>query len=74
MAGYMGQWCWDWYVSYTAKPQTSPQGPASGSARMRRSGSWGDPAYYSRVAIRVYYTPNGRSTSYGFRCVRSSVP
>lgn len=74
MAGNLGQWCWDWYGSYTANAQTSPQGPATGTARLRRSGSWGDPAYYSRTAIRGYYPPNGRSTSYGFRCVRSSVP
>lgn len=74
MAGNMGQWCWDWYGSYTAKDQTAPRGPASGPGRLRRSGSWGDSAYYSRVAIRGYYPPSGRSTSYGFRCVRSTVP
>jgi hypothetical protein len=50
-----------------------PTGPASGSFRVVRGGSWGAVATYCRVACRGYYSPGDSYSNFGFRCARSSV-
>lgn len=76
MAGNLWEWCWDRYGStyYGSSPSEDPRGPASGSFRVLRGGSWSsDGANYCRVAFRLYSSPGGVSNGLlGFRLVRAA--
>lgn len=67
MSGNVWEWCSDWYGSYKT-------GPSSGSARVRRGGSW---SYYNqccRSAFRSYGTPDKSDNSNsGLRLVLSQL-
>lgn len=68
MSGNVDEWCSDWYGSYGSSAQTDPTGPASGSDRVHRGGSWSSIfAGYCRVSDRNYGNPDGRSCCLGLR-------
>ena len=72
--GNVAEWVQDWYGRdyYAESPAADPQGPASGSYRVYRGGSWLDPAKYCRATARNFEFPVSRLYNVGFRVVRTS--
>jgi formylglycine-generating enzyme required for sulfatase activity len=69
MHGNVYEWTADWYQSAypTGNPVVDPTGPASGSARVRRGGSWSNVGTHLRSARRDYSPPSTRDFILGFR-------
>jgi formylglycine-generating enzyme required for sulfatase activity len=74
MQGNVWEWCADWKADYSTGAATGPTGPASGSLRVIRGGSWGYNADGCRVAGRGIINPSNTYYNIGFRVARSSVP
>jgi formylglycine-generating enzyme required for sulfatase activity len=72
MVGNLFEMVWDWYspTYYTVAPSNDPTGPATGSLRAGRGGSWTAVTSYSRIATRGGSTPTYEGNGNGFRCVR----
>ena len=69
------EWCADWYDAsyYHYSPTRNPQGPANGSRRASRGGSWRHHIKVSRTAARSSIPPEYKYTDYGFRLARSPI-
>ena len=67
MSGNVHEWCQDWFGTYSSSAQTNPTGPASGSSRVCRGGSWYDYARLCRVSDRDFNAPTGCYINIGLR-------
>jgi formylglycine-generating enzyme required for sulfatase activity len=74
MHGNVREWTADWYAGYSSGAQTDPEGPATGSNRVARGGSWHNPGTSLRSAYRTNYGPSTRYTYIGFRVGFQQVP
>jgi len=71
LSGNVWEWAWDWYAaSYPVGTRTDTRGPASGTNRVARGGSWVNAASGCTVAYRGNYYPSNRYYGIGLRVVR----
>lgn len=67
------EWCADWYDAgyYRESPERNPQGPAGGSRRSSRGGSWRHHVKVTRTAARSSIPPEFQYADYGFRVAQA---
>jgi len=73
MHGNVWEWCSDWHGEYSKGALTDPIGPATGTYRVCKGGSFGFTAWSCRSSNRYGNTPDSHSTDLGFRVVRHFV-
>ena len=66
------EWCADWFGAdyYSVSPERNPQGPATGTRRASRGGSWRHYTKVSRCSARSSIPPEFQYADYGFRIAR----
>ena len=69
MLGNAWEWTADWHdeTYYAASPAADPPGPAEGTVRVRRGGSWHTWALYARCSYRNWNSAQTRYTLVGMR-------
>jgi formylglycine-generating enzyme len=76
MSGNLNEWVNDWYDPnyYQYAPNVNPTGPASGTFRVERGGSWMSGWSNLRSFHRNYETQDHTHDLEGFRCVVPETP
>jgi formylglycine-generating enzyme required for sulfatase activity len=74
MHGNVWEWTSDFHADdyYARSPVNDPQGPADGTVRVRRGGSWHTWSFYNRCAYRNWNAEDTRYTLVGIRLVREA--
>ena len=69
--GNVRELCFDYYGAYDLENTNNPSGPANGTLRVNRGGSWNDYAKHMRSAYRGSFEPDQAMNNTGFRIVRN---
>jgi formylglycine-generating enzyme required for sulfatase activity len=69
MHGNLDEWCADWFDQhyYEISPRQDPTGPAEGTMKVLRGGSFNDNAEWCRAAFRYRNERDSESLTVGFR-------
>jgi len=70
MAGNTREYCSDWYMAdyYQFSPHENPTGPAFGTTKTVRGGSYDSPTWDIRSSCRDFRAPSDWDPFVGFRC------
>lgn len=71
MSGSVNELCSDYMGDYSAEEQVCPVGPASGSERVMRGGSFVDEPINCRISARFGIAPDKRASNVGLRLALS---
>ena len=71
MSGSVNELCSDYMGDYSAEEQVCPVGPAAGSERVMRGGSFGDEPINCRISARFGIAPDKRASNVGLRLALS---
>ncbi len=72
MSGNVWEWCFDWSGTYPTTATTNYTGPASGSFRVERGGSYDYNADTLQVSYRFIGSPGNAFYDIGFRFARTN--
>jgi formylglycine-generating enzyme required for sulfatase activity len=73
MTGNVSEWTADWSGPYANAAVADPTGPATGTVRVVRGGSWAVTGKGARLSIRYVGTPDRSANTIGFRCAVDSL-
>jgi formylglycine-generating enzyme len=78
MIGNVWEWTEDWWgVEHSPERASNPGGPASGTDRVKKGGSFmchADYCYRYRCEARSSNTPDSSAYNLGFRCAANKLP
>ncbi len=66
------EWVWDWYGTEAKATALGYAGPAAGTQRVLRGGSFKNGSQWLRAAFRVWNLPSDLDRGVGLRCVRGA--
>lgn len=74
LAGNLYEWVSDWYddAVYTTQPTINPRGPAEGTVKGQRGGSYINSPYRLRATFRTKGDPTEHDPHVGFRCAQDA--
>ncbi|MBM4138169.1 MAG: formylglycine-generating enzyme family protein [Nitrospira sp.] len=75
LAGNLYEWVMDWYaedyyLNFAGRPAINPRGPAEGTVKVQRGGSYINSPYRLRSSFRTKGDPNEQDPNVGFRCAQ----